>query len=252
LIGPGGGTPANDGADEMIRLREGTGGDFRNILIAYGNGVGLRVKDAATQALIGDSLLWSNNNIIYDCSGGQFHSDVASVLGAQNIDPQFRALEGRESGNGLIDPRPVFGSNAYTGGEQVPDDGFFTQADFIGAFGDDLWLKGWSLLSELGRLTEVSAIDNELLTVARSFTMDVYPNPFNPNTSIKINLPKNDIVTVSVYNMLGEKVAELFSGYLNKGNHTIQFDGTKFSSGIYILNVSTGEMTYAHRITLLK
>ncbi len=252
LIGPGGGTPANDGADEMIRLREGTGGDFRNILIAYGNGVGLRVKDAATQALIGDSLLWSNNNIIYDCSGGQFHSDVASVLGAQNNDPQFRALEGRESGNGLIDPRPVFGSNAYTGGEQVPDDGFFTQADFIGAFGDDSWLKGWSLLSELGRLTEVSAIDNELLTVVRSFTMDVYPNPFNPNTSIKINLPKNDIVTVSVYNMLGEKVAELFSGYLNKGNHTIQFDGTKFSSGIYILNVSTGEMTYAHRITLLK
>jgi hypothetical protein len=171
---------------------------------------------------------------------------------AVDTDPLFRELNGRESGTGLIDPRPSDNSPVLSGGVYLPDDGFFTQADFIGAFGDDLWLKGWSLLSELGRLVEVSAIDNELLTVVRSFTMDVYPNPFNPNASIKINLPKNDIVTVSVYNMLGEKVAELFSRYLNKGNHTIQFNGTKFSSGIYILNVSTGEMTYTHRVTLLK
>lgn len=251
LIGPGGGTPTNDGSDQMIRLREGTGGDFRNVIVAYGNGVGVRVSDAATQALIGDSLLFNENNIIFNCADGQFHEDNAYMV-AEAADPLFMELDGRESGNGVIDPRPAFGSPAYSNYVTLPDDGFFIQTDFIGAFDEVMWLDGWSLLSEQGRLSAQTGIVDGINTIAADFTVNVYPNPFNPTVNIGIVMPKNDDVNIRIYNMLGQKVAELYSGHLNMGYQTFSFDGSNLTSGLYMVQVSTGATTYTHQITLLK
>lgn len=251
LVGPGGGTPANDGSDEMIRLREGTGGDLRNVIITVGNGVGLRAKDAATQALIGDSLLFSSNNIIYDCAEGQFHSDNTGAFTAQDIDPQLRRLEGRESGTGIIDPRPAQGSSALTGGEAVPNDGFFTQVDFIGAFGEDLWLKGFSLLDEEGRLPNVAIWEDDV-DIISTFKLNAYPNPFNPTTTIQFYLPNNSDIVLSVYNLLGQKEVTLLENYLQNGYHEVSLNGSNISSGVYFILLKTNERVETRRITILK
>ena len=60
-----------------------------------------------------------------------------------------------------------------------------------------------------------------------------YPNPFNPSTSIRFSLPVDAQVTIGVYNLVGEKVAEIASGNLSAGSHNITFDASKLTSGIY-------------------
>lgn len=69
-----------------------------------------------------------------------------------------------------------------------------------------------------------------------------YPNPFNPTTNISFNLPKNDKVSLTVFDVLGRKVAVLVDDKLSEGNHSYTFDASNISSGmyIYILNTSFG------------
>mgnify|MGYP005841542005 CR=1 FL=1 len=150
LIGPGGGNPDNDGSDQMIRLREGTAGDFRNVIVAEGNGVGVRISDEPTRALIGNELTFSENNIIYGCVDGPFHSDNADdSLSAQNVNPQFRNIGSTREGATGLDPRPAGGSPALSNAESLPSDGFFDpNPGFKGAFGSELWIDGWSILTQ--------------------------------------------------------------------------------------------------------
>jgi hypothetical protein len=65
-----------------------------------------------------------------------------------------------------------------------------------------------------------------------------YPNPFNPETVIKFSLKEKSNVTLTVYNIAGQKVAELASGEMEKGMYEKKFNGTKFSSGVYIFRLS--------------
>jgi hypothetical protein len=61
-----------------------------------------------------------------------------------------------------------------------------------------------------------------------------YPNPFNPITNVRFSLPVEAIVTLTLYNPLGQVVATLMSGEeLNAGRHQIDFDASPLSSGLY-------------------
>lgn len=72
-----------------------------------------------------------------------------------------------------------------------------------------------------------------------------YPNPFNPSTVIGYDLPVNSNVSLILYNMLGQEVRNLFSGYKEAGNHQVIWDGknnngNNVSSGIYIYRLIAG------------
>lgn len=79
-----------------------------------------------------------------------------------------------------------------------------------------------------------------------------YPNPFNPTTKIQFGIPENDNVKLSVYNMLGEKVADLVDDYLTKGFYEKEFDASKLSSGIYIYKIKTNNFTDVKKMMLVK
>ncbi|QOJ29393.1 MAG: choice-of-anchor D domain-containing protein [Ignavibacteriales bacterium] len=79
-----------------------------------------------------------------------------------------------------------------------------------------------------------------------------YPNPFNPSTTIKFALPKDANVTLSVYSVLGEKVATIISGSLKAGNHVVNFDATKLSTGLYIYKLEAGEFSATKKMMFLK
>ncbi len=66
----------------------------------------------------------------------------------------------------------------------------------------------------------------------------VYPNPFNPVTTIKYQIPENGHITMNVFNILGENVAELINEDIKRGEYSITFNGSNLSSGVYILTVS--------------
>ncbi len=63
--------------------------------------------------------------------------------------------------------------------------------------------------------------------------MQNYPNPFNPTTTIAYEVAKTSDVTVAVYNVLGEKVATLVNERMSPGEYRVQFDGSRFASGVY-------------------
>lgn len=79
-----------------------------------------------------------------------------------------------------------------------------------------------------------------------------YPNPFNPATSIQFSLPEAGNVSLSVYNMIGEQVAELLNKNLDAGHHNINFDGSKFNSGVYIYRLNTEKATLTRKMLLMK
>ncbi|MDP4117261.1 MAG: T9SS type A sorting domain-containing protein [Bacteroidota bacterium] len=79
-----------------------------------------------------------------------------------------------------------------------------------------------------------------------------YPNPFNPSTTINYQLPKSEQVTIKVYDMLGNEVKTLVNDYKSAGNYTINFDGSKLGSGMYIYRITAGGYTSAKKMILIK
>jgi len=80
-----------------------------------------------------------------------------------------------------------------------------------------------------------------------------YPNPFNPVTNIEYYLPKQTMVTLKVYDLLGREVASLVNNELRQaGLQSISFDGKDLSSGIYYYKISAGEFTDIKRMMLIK
>ena len=79
-----------------------------------------------------------------------------------------------------------------------------------------------------------------------------YPNPFNPTTSIEYVIPQTGFVNLSVFNLLGERVAELVNEIMESGNHTIVFDASRLSSGTYIYTLSVNGNVVTKKMTLIK
>jgi len=79
-----------------------------------------------------------------------------------------------------------------------------------------------------------------------------YPNPFNPSTNIKFAMPKDDYVTLKVYNMIGAEVKTLVEGNHKAGVYDIYFDGSELSSGIYFYTLETKEFTETKKMVLVK
>ncbi|WP_234570936.1 S8 family peptidase [Rhodohalobacter sp. 614A] len=79
-----------------------------------------------------------------------------------------------------------------------------------------------------------------------------YPNPFNPSTVIRYALPETSSVELDIYTIDGQKVATLVNESQNAGNHTITFDGSNLSSGVYIYRLTTGQFVVSKKMVLIK
>lgn len=79
-----------------------------------------------------------------------------------------------------------------------------------------------------------------------------YPNPFNPSTTIEFSIAEQGLVNLSVYNLLGEKVATIVSEMMESGNHKIEFNAYNLASGIYLVKMTSGKFSEVIKINLLK
>lgn len=79
-----------------------------------------------------------------------------------------------------------------------------------------------------------------------------YPNPFNPETTIKFYQQETSTASLSVYNLKGNFVAELFSGKLEQGVHEVKFNANGLPSGIYICRYLSNNQKIDKSIVLLK
>ncbi len=79
-----------------------------------------------------------------------------------------------------------------------------------------------------------------------------YPNPFNPNTRILFEVPRAGLVTLEVFNLVGQKVAELVNERKAAGSYEVNFDASSLSSGIYVYRLTAGAQTLTRKMTLIK
>ncbi len=95
--------------------------------------------------------------------------------------------------------------------------------------------------------------DNSLDQVPKSYQLyQNYPNPFNPTTIIRFDLPKEDRVTLDVYNILGQRVASLINQDMKAGVHEYNFNASYLSSGVYFYRISAGNFSSTKKLMLLK
>jgi hypothetical protein len=79
-----------------------------------------------------------------------------------------------------------------------------------------------------------------------------YPNPFNPTTTIKFALPVDSRVKINVYNSLGQLVETLVDKEMESGYHEVNFNASRFSSGVYLYQLQAGEYISVKKMLLLK
>jgi len=79
-----------------------------------------------------------------------------------------------------------------------------------------------------------------------------YPNPFNPTTKIKYSIPEGNLVSLKVYNSIGQEVATIFEGYQQAGNYLVGYDAAGLSSGIYMYQLQSGTVTITKKFILMK
>jgi hypothetical protein len=79
-----------------------------------------------------------------------------------------------------------------------------------------------------------------------------YPNPFNPSTVITYSIPVSSIVTVRIYNILGDLITTIVNENKEAGSYNVNFDASRLGNGIYFYKLQAGNFTATKKMLLLK
>ncbi len=112
----------------------------------------------------------------------------------------------------------------------------------------DLWIAAY-----YKKATPTSVKNDNENGMVKQFTLrQNYPNPFNPTTSISFALPGAAQIEITVYNVMGQKVDEIFKGKLSAGSHTFHFKADHLSSGVYFYKLKADDFTAVRKMLLVK
>ena len=116
-------------------------------------------------------------------------------------------------------------------------------------------MKAKSLSANRFGLTIIpgTSVSNETESQPVRFALEQnYPNPFNPNTTIKYSLEEAGLVSLTIYNIVGQKVAELVNEVKPSGTHSINWNAPTLSSGVYYYRLISGNKVQIRKMTLTK
>jgi hypothetical protein len=99
---------------------------------------------------------------------------------------------------------------------------------------------------------EPLTVKAEPFTKVSAFKLGSYPNPFNPSTKVTFEVPTSSNINLSVFNMLGEKVATLHEGLVPAGAYSTQFNASNLPSGMYIVRLQAEKTSISKKVMLLK
>jgi len=152
--------------------------------------------------------------------------------------------------------------------QRKTEDGEFNNLGFVGGFGTTTKPKAYSFMdskvqsgSYTYRLKQIDLdgtyeyspeVEVDVTTPIEYALEQNYPNPFNPSTVIKYSIPQDGMVTLNVFNLLGEKVATLVNGIQQAGRYEVNFDASKLASGIYVYTINSGSFNSVKKMLLMK
>jgi len=122
---------------------------------------------------------------------------------------------------------------------------FGTLRSDIGAYGGK-----WS--SVLLNSVFVDIKKHGMLTPNEFELQQNYPNPFNPSTVIKFSIPKNEFISLKVYNIEGKETSILINNFLSPGNYEFKFTADNMSSGLYFYSLETKNYSEIKKMIYLK
>ena len=282
-VGAGVGNQPESDRAQMLMFRDNTGGFYHNsiftdfqtdqgglaLTIEDIDNTGSKPEDSRQQFENGN--LGLTNNLWFGFGAGNNPSqfvdpglakqqeiiDYLMTNGNVVADPLLAGIERDTDPSGELDPRPNAGSPAFSSPlEAYPNDPFFTSTNYMGAFGSDNWLLGWTALDALGYLgdlatpTALEELDGEVpeeIALGQN-----YPNPFNPTTTIEFAVERAQDVRLAVYDLLGREVAVLVDGQQPAGTFRVTFDATELTSGLYLYRLDTESSSIARKMLLVK
>lgn len=100
--------------------------------------------------------------------------------------------------------------------------------------------------------TQMSASQNSNIIPNTYSLSQNYPNPFNPVTRISFDIPKQGMVTMKVFDLLGREIKTLVNDIKAPGRYSVDFDGTELSSGVYFYRIESNSFTDVKRMILIK
>ena len=162
----------------------------------------------------------------------QFYAGGYDLRGiAMEFDPQWTATGGTIDSTGLYTAGPTEGTFVVTVSDPVT--GLIDSTQVI--------------------ISSTASMSRQESEKPKKFAlMQNYPNPFNPVTLIQFLLPRESRVSLTVYNLLGERVAELVNDLKPAGKHSIQFDASNLSSGIYLYRIQMGGFGAVKKMVVLE
>ena len=116
----------------------------------------------------------------------------------------------------------------------------------------DQYVDGWGWAIDNLKIQEgLVGVENETIPTQFALSQN-YPNPFNPSTTIKYALPKEEKVTLKVYNNVGELVTTLVNEVQAVGVHQVTFNASRLASGVYFYKIEAGAFNQTKKLILMK
>ncbi|KAF0150953.1 MAG: hypothetical protein FD143_2373 [Ignavibacteria bacterium] len=113
--------------------------------------------------------------------------------------------------------------------------------------------NGWSIYTTIKYTQQPVSVEDVKTDLPVTYNLfQNYPNPFNPTTKIKFALLERENVNLSIYSLLGEKVAELINMEMDAGYHEADWNASKFASGVYFYQIKAGSFIRTKKLLLLK
>jgi len=108
---------------------------------------------------------------------------------------------------------------------------------------------GWAPVIGYGSLVNV---ESDQTQPEQFILYQSYPNPFNPTSTIQYSIPKSEVVSIKVYDILGSEVALLTNEYKTAGTYTVNFNGSNYASGVYFYQLRAGNFIETKKMILIK
>jgi hypothetical protein len=104
--------------------------------------------------------------------------------------------------------------------------------------------------TKYGTMTRVE--DQSQIVPSSHELLQNYPNPFNSSTTIDFTIPKNEYISLTIYNMLGQEIATIAKGNYSSGKHQLHWDAGNLSSGIYFYRLQITNYSEIKKLVLIK
>ena len=222
-----------------------------NLAVAFKEGnsssLGIFTGDWAAKSTIWGS---STNYSITALATGHFNRNPSSkydqlVVATKNNNPNgVEVIIVKEDVNLCLANSRIDNLSKFTSAYYNSTSGDYVSAMTTGSF--DVRVNTGSLPKENAGL----AVKNQLKS--SDITVSNYPNPFNPSTKIRYSIPSDQKVTLKVYNVLGQMICDLVNETKPAGEYEVEFNGSKFTSGVYFCVLTTPGQNITKKIILSK